>query len=189
MSMSFSQRTWVFFAVALVTAQALVLFVLGQPSICECGYIKVWEGVVLSSGNSQHLTDWYTFSHVIHGFLFYLVLWFFFPRMPVAARFFLAVGLEAGWEIIENTPMVIEHYRQQALAQGYIGDSVLNSVMDTLAMALGFLLAWRWPVWVIVGLAVVMEAFVAYSIRDNLLLNIIGLIYPLEFINNWQMGG
>lgn len=187
--MLFLKRVWIFLAIGLVAIQALILFVLGQPAICECGYVKVWEGVVLSSGNSQHLTDWYTFSHIIHGFLFYAGLWFFFPRMPTVARLFLAVGIEVGWEVIENTPMVIEHYRQQALAQGYVGDSILNSVMDTLAMVLGFFLAWRWPVWVIVVLAIGMEAFVAYAIRDNLLLNIIGFVYPLEFINTWQSGG
>src|SRR3990167_4098548 len=127
----------------LIALQALLLFLLGQPSVCECGYVKMWEGVVLSSGNSQHLTDWYTFSHVIHGFLFYLALWFFFPRMPIAARFLLAFGAEAAWEVFENTPVVIEHYRQQALAQGYTGDSIINSVMDTIAMVVGFLMAWR----------------------------------------------
>src|SRR3989338_3568330 len=178
----------VFGAIALIGLQALALFLLDQPSICECGYIKAWEGVVLSSGNSQHLTDWYTFSHVIHGFLFYLALWFFFPRMPIAARFLLAFGAEAAWEVFENTPMVIEHYRQQALAQGYTGDSILNSVTDTLAMAVGFFIAMRWPVWVIVLLAVGMEVFVGYSIRDNLTLNIVGFFHQFDFITEWQSG-
>lgn len=180
---------WLILAIGLVAVQALTLFLLGQPPICECGYIKFWEGVVLGSGNSQHLTDWYTFSHIIHGFLFYFALWFFFPRMSLATRFFLAVGIEAGWEIIENTPMIIDHYRQQALAQGYIGDSILNSVMDTLAMAVGFLMAWRFPIWVVIALGIGMELFVGYAIRDNLFLNILGFFYQFEFINNWQSGG
>ena len=173
----------------LVALQALLLFLLGQPSICECGYIKAWEGVVLSSGNSQHLTDWYTFSHIIHGFLFYLVLWFFFPRMPMAKRFLLALGAEAAWEVFENTPMVIEHYRQQALAQGYIGDSILNSISDTIAMAFGFFLAAKWPVFVITLLAIGMEVFVGFAIRDNLFLNVLGFVYQPDFITTWQTGG
>src|SRR3990172_12946076 len=110
-----SLSTAVLLCAGIILIQALALSSFGQPPICECGYVKLWEGVVLSSGNSQHLTDWYTFSHVIHGFLFYLALWYFFPRMPIATRFLLALGVEAGWEIIENTPWLIEHYRQQAL--------------------------------------------------------------------------
>src|SRR3989344_7898267 len=136
----------------LIAAQALVLYLMGQPTICTCGYVKVWEGAVLSSGNSQHLIDWYTFSHIIHGFLFYLGLWFFFPRLSMPKRFLLALTLEVGWEMFENTPMVIEHYRQQALAQGYIGDSIINSISDTIAMVIGFLIAWKWPVWSVVAL-------------------------------------
>src|SRR3989338_10521777 len=178
----------IFGALALVVLQVFVLYILGQPSICECDYIKVWEGVVLSSGNSQHLTDWYTFSHIIHGFLFYLGLWFFFPHMPLGMRFLLALSVEVGWEIVENTSMVIEHYREQALAQGYIGDSILNSVADTLAMAGGFLLAWQLPVAAIVALALGMELFVGYSIRDNLILNIVGFFPQFEFVIGWQTG-
>jgi len=175
-------------SVFLVALQVFILYILGQPTICECGYVKVWEGVVMSSGNSQHLTDWYTFSHVIHGFLFYLGLWFFFPRLSIGMRFFLALGIEIGWEVLENTPMVIEYYRQQALAQGYTGDSIINSVIDTSAMAIGFLMAWKWPVLAVVALGIGMEVFVGYSIRDNLALNVIGLLHQFEFIHTWQSG-
>src|SRR3989344_4940542 len=171
---------------ALIALQFLVLYLFGQPSICTCGYVKFWEGVVASSGTSQHLTDWYTFSHIIHGFLFYAGLWYFFPRMPIAWRLLLAMGIEIAWEILENTPMVIQHYRQQALAQGYVGDSIINSVLDTLSMMFGFWVAWKLPVWVPVALLVGLELFVLYMIRDNLALNIIGLIHPFEFINTWQ---
>ncbi|OGG49655.1 hypothetical protein A2763_03165 [Candidatus Kaiserbacteria bacterium RIFCSPHIGHO2_01_FULL_54_36] len=173
----------------LIAAQALVLYLMGQPTICTCGYVKLWEGVVLSSGNSQHLMDWYTFSHIIHGLLFYLGLWYFFPRLSVGMRLLLALGIEIAWEIVENTPVVIDHYRQQALAQGYIGDSILNSLSDTFAMLLGFVLAWRAPLWSTIALGVGLELFVLYMIRDNLALNVINLIYPLEFISKWQIGG
>ena len=176
-------------ALALVALQALVLFLLGQPLIAADGHIKLWEGVVLSPGNSQHLTDWYTFSHVLHGFLFYGLAWLVFRRQGVGVRFLMCVGLEAGWEVLENTPMVINHYRQQALAQGYTGDSIVNSVSDNVSMMLGFLVAWRLPVWVVVLLGLGMEGFVAYCIRDNLTLNVINLIHGFEGIARWQAGG
>jgi glutaredoxin-related protein len=174
---------------AFVALQVLVLYMLGQPALCECGYIKVWEGVVASVGNSQHLSDWYTFSHIIHGIIFYAVLWKFFPRVPRHWLLAVALGAEVAWEVLENTPMVIEHYRNQALAQGYVGDSILNSVSDTLAMVGGFLLAWRLPVWASVALVLVLELFVGYQIRDGLLLNIVNLAYPFEIIERWQTGG
>lgn len=172
----------------IVAIQALVLFMFGQPPICECGFVKAWEGVVLGAGNSQHLSDWYTFSHIIHGFLFYLGLWYFFPRMPIMWRLTYAVGIEATWEVIENTPMVINHYREQALAQGYTGDSVINSVCDTLAMIGGFLLARKLPIWTIITLALLLELWVGWEIRDNLTLNIMNLLYQFDFINAWQLG-
>ena len=175
-------------AAGIVVVQALVLYLFGQPPICTCGYVKIWEGVVLSAGNSQHLSDWYTFSHIIHGFLFYLGLWYFFPRMPLAWRLTLAIGIEAAWEIAENTPMVIQHYREQALAQGYTGDSIINSVSDTMSMIGGFLMARKLPVWSIIVLALFLELWVGYEIRDNLTLNIINLLHHFDFIAQWQSG-
>ena len=184
-----SERRLILFAFALIGVQALVLYSFGQPTICTCGYVKVWEGVVLSSGNSQHLTDWYTFSHIIHGFVFYLGLWYFFPRMPIWRRLLLAMGIEIAWEIAENTPMVIQHYREQALAQGYMGDSIINSVSDTFAMIFGFILARHLPLWSIITIALGLELFVVYMIRDNLVLNILNLIYQFPPIAVWQAGG
>ena len=181
---------WVYVCILLspIVFQVLALSSLGQPPICTCGYVKLWENVVLSSGNSQHLSDWYTFSHVIHGFLFYLALWFFFPRMPLKWRLALALGIEAGWEVIENTPVVIDHYRQQALAQGYTGDSIINSLFDTLAALLGFLLAWRLPILAVVALGVGLELFVGLMIRDSLALNILNFIHVFPMIATWQAG-
>jgi hypothetical protein len=175
-------------AVLFIAVQALALHFFGQPTICTCGYVKVWEGDVRGSGNSQHLIDWYTFLHIIHGFLFYLMLWVQFPGMPVLMRLVTATGIEAAWEITENTPMVINHYRKQALAQGYVGDSIINSVSDTIAMILGFLIASRASVWVTVATALGLELVVGYSIRDNLTLNVINLIYQFDFIKDWQSG-
>lgn len=175
-------------AAALVILQALVLSMMGQPPICTCGSIRLWAGTVNGPENSQQITDWYSFSHVIHGIGFYVLLWLIMPRAPVALRFVLAVGLEVGWEILENTPIIIDRYRQQALANGYSGDSVLNSVSDTVMAMAGFVFASLAPVRASVALVVALEIFVATAIRDNLTLNIIQLIYPSETIGRWQAG-
>lgn len=171
---------------ALLAVQAVVLWWFGQPLLCECGAVKLWEGDVWSVGNSQQFFDWYTFSHVIHGFIFYWMTVLLFPRMRASQRILIALGLEIAWEIAENTPYVIDLYRQQALAAGYSGDSILNSLFDSFSMLFGFVLAWRLPVRFIVVLALIMEAFVGYMIHDNLVLNILNFIYQFDFINEWQ---
>lgn len=175
-------------AVGFIVLQALVLLALGQPPICTCGTIKLWTGDVSGPENSQQLTDWYTYTHIVHGFVLYFLLWLIAPRMPIGLRFVLAVGLEASWEMIENTPFIIDRYRQSALAQGYVGDSIVNSVFDTLAGAFGFVLARILPVWSTVVIMVVMELFVGFMIHDNLTLNIIQLIHPTAAISDWQAG-
>ena len=185
---SVSLRNALLFGGGIILVQALALYIFGQPPICECGYIKVWEGVVRSAGNSQHLFDWYTPSHIIHGFIFYAMLWFFFPKMPLWKQLVFAIGIESAWEITENTPMVIQHYRQQSLAQGYTGDSIINSVMDTLAMVGGFLLAQRIPVWLAVMICLGFEIFVGYMIRDNLTLNVVGMFHVFPWVTKWQGG-
>jgi len=176
-------------AAGLLGLQAMVLHLFGQPWICTCGYVKLWEGVVLSIGNSQHLTDWYTFSHIIHGILFYALLWLAFPRAGLLGRLLLAMGVEIAWEITENTPAVIRHYREQALAQGYTGDSILNSISDTCSMIVGFLAAWWLPVRASILVVLGLELWVGYEIRDNLTLNVINLIYPFDCVKAWQARG
>jgi hypothetical protein len=179
-------RVYLLVAAAFIALQALVLYAFGQPPICKCGTVKLWHGVVNSPENSQQLTDWYSFSHVLHGFIFYGLLSLIAPRAPIGLRFALAVGVEAAWEILENSPIIIDRYRQTALAQGYAGDSIVNSVSDTLSMSVGFLLARKLPVLVVVGLAVAEELIVGFIIHDNLTLNIIQLIHPFEAISRWQ---
>jgi hypothetical protein len=187
-----AQRKWWVWAIAafaIAAAAASIELAMGRVAICRCGYVKFWHGVVNSSENSQHITDWYTFSHVVHGILFYGLLWLAARRLPPGARFVTAVLLEAAWEVLENTPLIINRYRAATISLDYYGDSVVNSMSDIAAMMVGFALARRAAVWAAIAVVVVLETMMAVMIRDNLTLNILMLIHPFDVIRRWQMGG
>ena len=185
----FTTIQYVLIALGLIALQAAVEHALGRVTICTCGYVKFWEGDVNSAGNSQHLTDWYSFSHQIHGFGFYLLFWFIGRRWPIGLRFLAALTLEVSWEMIENTSFIIDRYRAETISLDYYGDSIVNSVSDTLLAATGFWLAYFLPASVIVLLTIAMEIGVGYAIRDNLTLNIIMLLHPEPWIHAWQGAG
>ena len=172
-------------ALIIVSAAAWLLHV-GRVPICTCGYVKLWHGETMSAENSQHIADWYTPSHIIHGLVFYAVLWLVARRLPFGWRLVIAALLEATWEIVENSDAVIERYRAVTISLDYYGDSVINSVADVAWMALGFAFARRAPVWVTVAAGIALELLALYVIRDNLTLNVWMLAAPSDAIRNWQ---
>lgn len=173
---------------AIIAIAALTLHLMGRLDTCACGTIKLWQGDVHSAENSQQITDWYTFTHVLHGLLFYLALRYLTPRWRLGTRLIAATAIEAGWEIFENTDFIIDRYREATISLGYYGDTVINSAFDILAMVAGFLIAARAPVWLSIALFIATETILALVIRDNLTLNILMLVWPIEAIRHWQAG-
>ena len=165
---------------------AAVLFFMGREPICTCGTIKLWHGEAISSENSQHISDWYSPSHMLHGFVLYAFFWLVLRRSSIGLRLALAATFEVAWEIAENTNTVIEHYREATIALNYYGDSILNSMSDIAFMIFGFFLVSRLPVWASILIFIAAELIVGYFIRDGLILNVIMLLSPQDWIREWQ---
>lgn len=185
--MTASARPKPLFILAAVLAVTLaIMWAMGRPPICTCGTVELWGEV--GPKQSQMLSDWYSPSHIIHGFLFYALLAWLWPNSSIDRRFLGALVIEAAWEILENTPIIIDRYREATIALGYSGDSILNSLSDVLMMALGFLGARRLPVWTSTVIVLTLELVPLIVIRDNLTLNVIMLLAPNDAILNWQAG-
>ena len=178
-------RSWLPTFAVFVVAIA-ILFAMGRPPICTCGHITLWVSSAASPETSQMLADWYSASHIIHGFLFFGLLWLIARRVPVGIRLAVATFVEAGWEIAENSPWIIDRYRSATAAIGYSGDSILNSASDIAMMVVGFLLARRLPLWASATFVVILELIPLFVIRDNLTLNVIMLLHPSDAIRQWQ---
>lgn len=179
-------RFWLAVTFVIILVQILSQYLMGRIWICECGYVKLFEAGVNTPGNSQHIFDWYTPSHIIHGFLFYGLGWLVLRKKRLTAKLALAALIEAAWEILENSPIVIDRYRTATMAVGYTGDSILNSGMDMVSMIAGFFFAARMPVWLTVAIAIAFEIVTALIIRDNLTLNVVMLVWPIEAVKTWQ---
>ena len=161
----------------------------GRSLLGPDGRFGLWDGNIWGSENSQRVADAYSFSHIIHGMLFYAFLWLVARKVPMKYRFVIAIIMEAGWELLENSPIIIDRYRAATIAQGYVGDSVLNSVSDIVMAGIGFVVARFSRVWVTVALIILMEVGCLFWIRDNLTLNVVMLAYPIESLKVWQSVG
>lgn len=176
-------------AVSILLLLAVIQWFMGRTVFGPSGQFGLWEGDIWSSECSQRLADAYSFSHIGHGIIFFAILWLAAGRLPVGIRYLIAVVIEAGWELLENSPLIINRYREATMALGYAGDSIANSMSDVVMMSIGFFLAWRLPWWGSALLLAAMEIGCAIWVRDNLTLNVIMLIHPVDAIKEWQMAG
>ena len=184
-----SKKTALILSLGFIAAMAIVMYAMGREVMCSCGYIKLWHGLVQSSENSQHIFDWYTFTHIIHGLVFYLLISLFGKRLSFWQKLATAVFLESAWEVLENTDFIINRYREGTISLNYFGDSIINAIGDVAAMAAGFWFAAKKPVWMSLALYIVIEVFLLFWIRDNFTLNVIMILFPIEGIKTWQTGG
>jgi hypothetical protein len=190
-----SARTPLRSRAAMTWACAMMLVALvylrGQGRIwwCDCGRPNPISLHVNSEHNSQHLIDPYSLSHVLHGVLFFGVLWLFRRRLSLNTRAVIAAAIEIGWEMLENSPIIIKRYRAATISLGYTGDSVLNSLADIASFVLGFYLARKLGLWRSVALFIVVELLMLWLMRDNLTLNVLMLLWPIDAVRRWQSGG
>jgi hypothetical protein len=173
--------------VAVVGAAAVLLRLEGRLWICSCGKLLIWVGQVCSSNNSQHFLDPYSFTHVLHGVLFFWVIAWLLPRLKSSWQLILAIMVEAAWEVLENTNFIIERYRNATAALGYNGDTVVNSLGDILCCILGLMIARRLGFRRSLIAFATLEFVLILWIRDSLLLEILMLVLPLNALRAWQL--
>jgi hypothetical protein len=175
--------------VAVLVVTAFQLRSQGRLWLCSCGYLLLWSGDPWSSDNSQHLLDPYSFTHMLHGFVLCELLAWLVTRLSGVWQLWLAVSIEALWEVVENSEFVIRRYRAETAALGYHGDTIVNSLSDILVCGLGFVLARHLGLRRTLALFVVTEVALTFWIRDSLLLNILMMVYPIDEIKAWQAAG
>jgi len=173
----------------VIVVSAVLLVWQGRVWWCQAGDYSPWAWDIWTTHNSQHIIDPYAFTHVLHGILEFWLIGLVFSRMPLAWRLFLAVLIESTWEVAENSSFIIERYRTVTLSLDYFGDSIINSLADILCCAAGFAIAYKLKFWKSLALFLATEAILIVWIRDSLVINIIMLIYPIEALKVWQMGG
>ncbi|OGE76260.1 MAG: hypothetical protein A3C85_00270 [Candidatus Doudnabacteria bacterium RIFCSPHIGHO2_02_FULL_48_21] len=182
-------KKYLLICLGIIVLAAVVLLAMGRIPFCKCGVISVWSSDVTSNQQSQQLTDPYTLTHVLHGIAFYLFIWLFFGRrLTLGQRLILAVALESGWEILENTEFILNRYRAATISYDYWGDSVLNSVGDIFAMMIGFWMSAKLPWWGSLIAFIALDSLLLFFIRDSLIVNVIMLIRPIDAIKEWQTG-
>lgn len=188
------QRKHALAALGITAVTLLVLRSYGRPWWCACGSLVPWSTDINGSHNSQHFLDPYSASHFEHGLLFFAFL-LLFPKLPLAWRWVVAVSMECGWELLENSSLIIDRYRAGTISADYYGDSVINSLSDVIFAGGGFLVAWLcvrsaqigWRGWW--ALVLTMELGLVFTVRDSLAINVVMLIHPIEAIRAWQAGG
>lgn len=176
-------------AALAVLATAAYLLAAGRGLLAPSGTVRLWIGDRADAEGSQHLLDWYTPSHVIHGLLFYWLLRLLLPRLAVGWRFLLATLVECAWEVVENSDAVIERYRTLTVATDYNGDSIVNVLSDLAAMGVGFWVSRTLPVWATVALVLGFEVLALLAVRDGLTLNVLMLLWPVDAVKAWQEAG
>ena len=176
-------------AIIVFTLVGLVEFFSGRLPLGPDGKFGWWDGNIWGNENSQRVADAYSFSHIIHGILFYAFLWLVMRKFPLKYRFLVALLVEAGWELLENSPLIINRYREATIALGYMGDSILNSVCDVVMMVVGFIIARFSKIWLSIALIIIFELGCLFWVRDNLTLNVLMLVHPVESVKIWQSEG
>lgn len=164
----------------------ITLWAWGQPLICSCGDIKLWVPSIFDGGNSQHIADWYTLSHILHGVLIALLSRLVFARYGFNAAFLAAIVTGVGWEVIEHTNWVLDAFRATTINVGYHGDSVLNAVSDYVFMMGGFFAAYALRIPFVIFGVLALELIAGIFGRDNFTLSTIQLVAPIEAIDTWQ---